>query len=112
QVHTTLDSAWERLTPPEAPDGWGQTDLIVVPSPAPVTWEDLSITIEPRGLTETFVEFPPMRARPHTPHPLPRVLLFVSPNDPAPLRIAWRATSASTSGELSGEVAVPVVEQD
>ncbi len=53
----------------------------------------------------SLVRFPPIDVRPHTKHPLQRLLVAVAPMLPGQtVPVSWRATARNTPGQLRGKI--------
>jgi hypothetical protein len=110
RVDLSASEAEEMLRPPEAPPEWGSGALGSIPVVRAADKASLGAEAVVRGEAETLVRFWPMRARPHTRHTLPEVMLVLAP-EMADQRIEadWRATSSSTRGQTRGTVEIEVV---
>jgi hypothetical protein len=107
-VHLSAYAAQELLDVPDEPRRFGSglaqiMHRISVPgSRAP------EVMISADG-DSTRLHFAAFRARPQTNHPLPSVLISLPPGAAGgQLTAQWRATSASTRGDLSGSLMIDV----
>jgi len=110
RVHLSASEAEETLRPPEVPPEWGRGTIASIPVVRAAERTSLAAELVARGEAETLVRFRPLRARPHTRHTLPEVMLVLAP-EMADHRIAaaWRATSSSTRGQTQGMVEIEIV---
>lgn len=110
RVHLSASEAEEMLGPPEVPPEWGSGALGSIPVVRAADKASLGAELVARGEAETLVRFRPMRARPHTRHTLPEVMLVLAPEmADQKIEAAWRATSSSTRGHTRGMVEIEVV---
>jgi len=109
RVHLSASEAEETLRPPKEPPEWGSGRIASIPVVRAATKGSLTAEVIARGEAETLVRFRPMRARPHTHHTLPVVMLVVAPEMAGQeIEAAWRATSSSTRGQTRGIIEIEV----
>lgn len=111
-VFKSAHEASERLEPPTEPLGWGMhtlSSLVAAIRPTQPDRRELGLSIEPDGARATVVRFAPLHARPRTRHSLGELIVAALPVVVAERVVAtWRATSASTRGEVMGQVSFTV----
>lgn len=114
-VYLMVDEARARLKPPAPPDPYGTNPLTRYSkltqkiNPAVFRGPQAVDHIDGDGAS-TNISFAPIHVRPLTPHKLPEVYLILGPKLKATdIPVEWRATSSSTSGQMTGTVMVSVV---
>ncbi len=114
RVTTSAAAARKMLQPPEPPAPWGKelsamTNYMSRVDLAPPTNVELEPQTTSGGDAQLLARFAPLLVRPHTGHPLTELFLILPPTLALQeITVRWRATSSSTSGELTGELALQV----
>jgi hypothetical protein len=110
-VHLSVWDARQHLSPPEPPKRYGTNALASISpriNPAIFRGKEASDQVAGDNSGAT-VQFAPIHVRPHTPHALPDVFLILGPTlQGTDIAISWRATSSSTSGQMSGTITIAV----
>jgi hypothetical protein len=114
QVFATASDARAHLAPPDAPRTWGSLRSLV-----PATMPPMRLPFVPRPEVEALdgdrvlVRYPGIHARPRSRHRLDGLLLALPPEfADTTVDVAWRATSRSTDGDLSGTAALAIPAHD
>jgi len=110
RVFATVGEADARLAPPDPPRVWGSFSSLVMPAITPVR-SPLAQRPEVEALDKhhVLVRYPAIHARPRSRHRLDRLLLALPPDlAGTTMDVAWRATSRSTDGDLSGTATLAI----
>ena len=110
QVFAASSDARAHLAPPDAPRPWGSLSSLM-----PATMPPIRLPFVPRPEVEALdgdrvlVRYPGIHARPRSRHRLDGTLLALPPDFAGTtVEVAWRATSRSTNGDLSGTAALAI----
>ena len=103
-VYCSASEFRERIEPPEPPNAWGDRfGVMQFDASLPC---DVEIETEEK---QVLLRFRPILVRPGSRHRLSTVLLALPPSmSGEEILLSWRATSASTPGDDSGVVKLPV----
>lgn len=105
-VYSSAGDFRQRLKPPDEPGAWGNFIGSMMSFDAGGFRSD--VEIESEG-AQVLLRFSPVLVRPGSRHRLTTVLLALPPELAGQeISLSWRATSASTSGDDSGTVKLPV----
>jgi hypothetical protein len=110
KAFATYGEADARLCPPEPPRMWGSLSSVALPNMPAIRLPFVERPeVESLDHDHVLVRYPAIHVRPRSRHRLDRLLLALPP-DLAGMRVdvAWRATSRSTNGDLSGMAALAV----
>jgi hypothetical protein len=112
-VHLSVSDARHHLQPPEPPEPYGTNALA---SHKLLSRINPAVFRGPQALdhidgdrSSTNIRFGAIHVRPLTPHQMPDVYMILGPPLKATdIPVEWRATSSSTSGQMTGTVIVSV----
>ncbi len=110
-VHFSVGNARDHLNPPELPKPYGTyiAGLLKPPNIRDVFIGSRAVDQISGDSSSTQIQFAPIHVRPNTPHKLSEVFVILGPSYAgADIPVRWRATSSSTSGQMSGTVTVSV----
>jgi hypothetical protein len=110
QAFATVGDAAAELGPPDPPRTWGSLSSLIAPNIPPIRLPFVQRPeVEVLDDDHVLVRYPAIHARPRSRHRLDRLLLALPPDLAGmTVDVAWRATSRSTDGDLSGKTALAI----